>query len=572
MRLSKYHLPTLKEAPSSAEIISHKLMIRAGLIKKLTSGVYTLLPMGLRVIRKVEKIVREEMDKSGALEVCMPSVQPSELWVESGRWGKYGKELLRIKDRHGREFCYGPTHEEVVTDLVRDSIRSYRDLPINIYQIQTKFRDEIRPRYGMMRAREFMMKDAYSFDTDEESARKSYQKMRSAYMAIFKTIGLDFRAVEADTGQIGGSSSHEFMVLADSGEDTIAYCDKCDYSANIEKVELARPEKKKRDPAEKSCMIEKVSTPGLKSIEDVARFFDVDERACIKALVYITDDEKKIVALVRGDHEVNEIKLARLVGAEELRFATDEEIEEAGSVAGYVGPVGLEGALVVADHGVITMNCAVAGANETGFHFTNVEPSVDFTADITGGIRKVLEGDKCPRCDEGKFGLAKGIEVGHIFALGTKYSESMKATYLSADGKENPMVMGCYGIGIGRTAAAAIEQMADENGIVWPTSIAPYQVCIMPLDMKSEALLSACDKLEEELAARGIDVAVDDRNARPGVKFNDADLVGYPIQVVVGKKSFAEGNMEIKIRKSGEKFAEPIGDGVEKIIGLLKDL
>jgi prolyl-tRNA synthetase len=563
MRLTRYYIPTLKEAPSEADVASQKMMMRAGMIRKLAAGIYSTLPLGLRVIRKLENIIREEMNRAGAMEVFMPAVQPSELWVESGRWDVYGKELLRFRDRHDREFCFGPTHEEVITDLVRRDVRSYRDLPLNFYQIQTKFRDEIRPRFGVMRGREFSMKDAYSFDATDDGANKSYEAMRVAYTAIFTRLGLNFRAVEADTGQIGGSFSHEFMVLAESGEDTIAYCGKCEYAANVEKVQIKAPADV--DSAE-LLPVEEVSTPKMKTIEEVAGFMKVAPERLIKTLVFKTDTGEVVIALTRGDHDVNNVKLARAVKAAEVTMADDAEVYKATKApAGFLGPIGLSSVIIVADNAVRVMRNAVTGANKKDTHVRNVNHERDFPNATFADIRNVKAGDPCPRCDGGTMGLARGIEVGHIFKLGVKYSEAMRATFLDSDGKEQPMIMGCYGIGVGRTAAAAIEQNHDDKGIIWPSSIAPFDVAVIPLNMDDEAVVKAAEEVYATLMKEGFDPIIDDRDARGGVKFNDADLVGYPVQVVVGKKSLAEGKVEIKNRKTGERVSVAPGEVVAEV-------
>jgi prolyl-tRNA synthetase len=569
MRLTRYYIPTLKEAPSEADVASQKMMMRAGMIRKLAAGIYSTLPLGLRVIRKLENIIREEMNRAGAMEVFMPAVQPSELWVESGRWDVYGKELLRFRDRHDREFCFGPTHEEVITDLVRRDVRSYRDLPLNFYQIQTKFRDEIRPRFGVMRGREFSMKDAYSFDATDDGANKSYEAMRVAYTAIFTRLGLNFRAVEADTGQIGGSFSHEFMVLAESGEDTIAYCGKCEYAANVEKVEIKAPEQV--DSAE-LLPVEEVSTPKMKTIEEVSGFLKVAPERLIKTLVYKTDTGEFVIALTRGDHDVNNVKLARAVKAGELTMADDAEVYKATKApSGFLGPIGLSSVTIIADNAVRVLRNAVTGANKKDAHVRNVNHERDFPDATFADIRNVKAGDPCPRCD-GAMGLARGIEVGHIFKLGTKYSEAMRATFLDAEGKEKPMIMGCYGIGVGRTAAAAIEQNHDDKGIIWPSAIAPFDVAVIPLNMDDEAVVKAAEGIYAELMKEGFDPIIDDRDARGGVKFNDADLVGYPVQVVVGKKSLAEGKVEIKNRKTGERVSVVPGEVVAEVRKVLESI
>ena len=573
MKYSNYFIPTLKETPAEAEVISHQLMLRAGMIRKLAAGIYSLLPMGLKVIRKIENIVRQEMNDAQAIEVLLPSIQPSELWKESGRWDVYGKELLRIYDRHQRDFCYGPTHEEVITDLVRNEVRSYRSLPINLYQIQTKFRDEIRPRFGVMRAREFIMKDAYSFDANDAGVEDSYMKMKRAYRSIFKRCGLKFRAVEADTGQIGGSFSHEFMVLAESGEDTIAFCDSCDYAANVEKVALKAPggfAEATENPA-----IEVVDTPGHGTIEEVSEFLGESADNFIKTLVYNTGIKGKenIVVLCRGDHGINEVKLARAIGADEVTLADAETVlKVTGAPVGFAGPVGLTSAPILADNYVKPMQNGVTGANKKDQHLKNVNPERDFPGVEYADIRQPVEGDGCPVCDSGVLKLAKGIEVGHIFKLGVKYSEAMGATFLDAGGNEQPMIMGCYGIGIGRTAAAAIEQNHDDNGIIWPVGIAPFEVAVLPLQLKDEAVMKTAEDIYSELEKAGHEPILDDRDLRPGVKFNDADLLGFPVQVVIGKKSLADGLVEIKIRKSGERTTAPLSEAISRVDQILADL
>lgn len=569
MRFSKLFAPTLRESPADAEVVSHKLMLRAGMIRKVAAGIYTLLPLGVNVLRSIENIVREEMILAGAQEVNMPMVVPSELWKESGRWDEYGKELLRLKDRHGRDFCLGPTHEEVVTDLVAGEIRSYKNLPTNLFQIQTKFRDEIRPRFGLMRGREFVMKDAYSFHATEECAEKEYHKMKAAYSRVFERCGLDFRAVEADSGNIGGSFSHEFMVLADTGEDAIVSCEKCDYAANIERAEIGIPvgEGRPSEVASSPPMPEKVSTPGKKSIEEVSDFLKVRPETLIKALVYNTD-KGPVMALVRGDHGINEIKVRRAVDAAWAELASEDIVSEiTGAPSGYVGPVGIKGP-IIADFSVRAMTGAVTGANQDGAHLRNVEPGRDFCAEYTD-LRVAASGDKCPRCDDGRFKLFRGIEVGHIFMLGTKYSESMGAKFLDENGKEKPMIMACYGIGIGRTAAAAIEQNHDEAGIRWPAPIAPYQVSIAAVTMKDHDSLELAESLYFGLMDKGIPTLMDDRNVRAGVKFKDLDLIGIPVRITVSTKTMKEESVEIKER-GGETKLVGYKDTVAEIIRILK--
>ncbi len=560
MRYSRYFLPTLKETPSEAEITSHKLMLRAGMIRKLSSGIYSYLPLGLKAIRKVENIIREEMNRAGAQELLLPMVQPAELWQESGRWEQYGKELLRFKDRHKRDFCLGPTHEEVITDLVRREVRSYRDLPLNLYQIQTKFRDEIRPRFGLMRGREFIMKDAYSFDADEKGAEKSYWQMYETYHRIFTRCGLNFRAVEADTGTIGGSFSHEFMVLADIGEDTIVFCQDCDYAANIEKAEVKSTIS---PPAELPKPKEEVHTPGKHTVEEVTAFLGVPPQKLVKTIIYLADG-KPVAVLVRGDHEVNEVKLGRLLSCNELELAPPEIIRtETGAEVGFAGPIGLN-IPIIADLALKGMANFVTGANKTDYHYVNVNLD-DFSVTQFADIRLIVPNDPCPRCG-GRLEFKKGIEVGHIFKLGTKYSKALKATYLDAQGKERYIVMGCYGIGVGRTVAAAIEQNHDKDGIIFPYPIAPYQIYLLPVDMNNSEIAKTAEELYVKLE-RHWEVLYDDREERPGVKFKDADLIGIPIRVTLGKH-LKEGKVEIKVRKTGEVILTSLAeleDALEKI-------
>jgi len=547
MRQSQLLIPTLREDPGEAEIVSHRLMLRAGLIRKVAAGIYTYLPLGLRVIRKVERIVREEMDKAGAQEVLMPIASPAELWLETGRWDFYGKELFRFKDRHERDFCLGPTHEEVITDLVRREVRSYRQLPANFYQIQTKFRDEIRPRFGLMRGREFIMKDAYSFDADEAGAKESYRKMYEAYKAIFARCGLTFRPVEADTGLIGGTSSHEFMVLAETGEEGIAVCDACEYAANVERAELQ--EHAHKPPPETLRGKRRVPTPGKKTVEEVTAFLKVPATQLVKTLLYRADG-KTVAVLIRGDHEVNEAKLKKALGATDLVMAEPTTVEQlTGAPVGFAGPIGLSGVTLVADLAVKNLANIVVGGNAADTHWVDVTPGRDFTPDRYADLRNAMAGDTCPRCAK-PLRIARGIEVGHVFMLGTKYSEKMKALYLDKQGQEKVIVMGCYGIGVGRTAAAAIEQNHDAKGIIWPAPIAPFYVHVLPLADKGK-VLEAAVALETALEKAGIDVLMDDRDERPGVKFNDADLIGCPYQVVIGEKNLSQGQVELKERRTG---------------------
>jgi len=549
MRYSEMFLPTVREVPSDAEVASHQLMLRAGLIRKLTSGVYSYLPLGYRVIRKFEQIVRDEMNRAGAQEIFMPTVQPAELWQESGRWTHYGKELLRFRDRNDRECCLGPTHEEVVTDLVRNEVKSYRQLPVNLYQIQTKFRDEIRPRFGVMRCREFGMKDAYSFDTDEEGAEISYRKMFDAYNRIFTRCGLRFRSVEADTGSIGGSFSHEFLVTADSGEDAMVYCADCEYAANLEKAEVHRPDAKAVDEKE-FLHLEEVHTPDVRTIEEVCAFLNVTPQNVVKTLIFSADG-KAVAILIRGDEEVNEIKVKNYLGCNELELAMDDMIREVtNSPRGFAGAIGIK-CRILADYSLMNMKNMVMGANREDYHVKNVNIGRDFKINDFVDLRAVKEDDVCPRC-RGAICFARGIEVGHVFKLGTKYSKAMGARYLDKNGQEQTIVMGCYGIGIGRTVAACIEQNYDDKGIIWPMALAPYQVMITPVNVKDEALLLTAEELYQKLSSAGLDVLLDDRDERAGVKFMDADLLGIPLRVTIGPKRLAEGKVEVRFRRSGE--------------------
>jgi prolyl-tRNA synthetase len=547
MRQSQSLIPTLREDPGEAEIVSHRLMLRAGMIRKVAAGIYTYLPLGLRVIRKVERIIREELNKAGAQEVLMPIASPAELWLETGRWDFYGKELFRFKDRHERDFCLGPTHEEVITDLVRREVRSYRQLPANFYQIQTKFRDEIRPRFGLMRGREFIMKDAYSFDADEAGAKESYRKMYAAYKAVFSRCGLTFRPVEADTGLIGGTSSHEFMVLADTGEEGIAVCDACDYAANVERAELQ--EHAHKPPPDTLREKRRVPTPGKKTVEEVTAFLKVPAARLVKTLLYRADG-KTVAVLIRGDYEVNEIKLKKALGATDLVMVDAATVEKlTGAPVGFAGPIGLKGVPLIADLSVRGLANVVVGGNAVDTHWVDVTPGRDFTLDRYADVRSAVVGDACPRCTK-PLRIVRGIEVGHVFMLGTKYSEKMKAIYLDKQGQERMIVMGCYGIGVGRTAAAAIEQNHDAKGVIWPAPIAPFHVHVLPLADKGK-VLEAAIALETEFERAGIEVLVDDRDERPGVKFNDADLIGCPYQVVIGEKNFSQGLVELKERRTG---------------------
>lgn len=547
MRTSQMLIPTLREDPGEAEVVSHRLMLRAGMIRKTAAGIYTYLPLGLRVIRKIERIVREEMNRAGAQEVLMPIASPAELWRETGRWDFYGKELFRFKDRHERDFCLGPTHEEVITDLVRREVRSYRQLPLNCYQIQTKFRDEIRPRFGLMRGREFIMKDAYSFDRDEEGAKRSYQSMYDAYHRIFTRCGLTFRAVEADTGLIGGSSSHEFMVLADTGEETVVYTDDGTYAANVERAEVSLSSD---TPLEPPRPLKKVATPGAGTVEEVTAYLKVEPHRLVKTLLYRAG--KDLVAiLLRGDHTANEIKIKKILGVMDVELADTKTVTETtGAPVGFAGPVGLQRVRIVADYAVKALSNFVVGGNEADVHYLDANWERDFTVERFADLRNAQAGDAAPR-GTGVLKVAKGIEVGHVFMLGTKYSQSMKATFLDPQGQEQPAVMGCYGIGIGRTAASSIEQNHDVKGIIWPVPIAPFHVHLLPLSQSAQ-VTHAAQSLYDSLTQAGIEVLWDDRDERAGVKFNDADLIGAPYHLVIGEKGLAQGTVELKERKTGE--------------------
>ena len=554
MRLSRFFLPTEKEDRSEAVVASHRLMIRAGMIRQLTSGVYSFLPLGLRAARKVAQIVREEMDRAGAQEVFLPALQPADLWRESGRWDHFGPELVRLRDRNNREFCLGPTHEEVVTDLVRKEVRSYRQLPLILYQIQTKFRDERRPRFGVMRAREFTMKDAYSFDATEEGAEESYRKMYEAYSRIFQRAGLRFRAVEAETGAIGGSFSHEFMVLAESGEDAIVSCDRCSYAANVERAEIAPPEGPP-DPGLEPKPMEVVSTPGMRTVEEVCGFLEAEPTRLIKTLLYLADGIP-VAVLVRGDREVNEAKVMRVLGVSQLALADQETIERVtGAPVGFCGPVGLgeRGPLrILADREVMFLKDGITGANAPDAHLVHVLPGRDFQVDLLADLRSATAGDRCPRCGRGSLELWRGIEVGHVFKLGTKYSEAMGATFQDEHGQEKPMIMGCYGIGIERTVAAAIEQNHDQDGIIFPMAMAPFQAIVLSLQQERHEVREAAEGLYRELLEAGVETLLDDREERPGSKFKDADLMGIPLRINVGAKSLAGGKVELRHRATSQ--------------------
>ncbi len=563
MKTSQTLIPTLREDPGEAETVSHRLMLRAGLIRKVAAGIYTYLPLGLRIIRKIEQIVREEMDRAGAQELLMPIASPAELWRETGRWDYYGKELLRLKDRHERDFCLGPTHEEVITDLFRREVRSYRQLPLNFYQIQTKFRDEVRPRFGLMRGREFIMKDAYSFDSDEAGAKISYRKMYDAYTRIFTRCGLTFRAVEADTGLIGGDVSHEFMVLAETGEATVVYSDRDDYAANLERAEVLPPAGFDPSPL---CPLTRVSTPQRKTVEEVTAYLKIAPHQLVKTLIYKAGEET-VAVLIRGDHELNEVKLARLLCVSEVELAAPDRVQTlTGAPVGFAGPVGLKEIRIVADQAVKAMKNFVVGANEADTHYQCANWDRDFQVEQFADLRNAKPGDPSPR-GAGSMMLAKGIEVGQVFLLGTKYSKSMQATILDDQGKERLAIMGCYGIGIGRTAAAAIEQNYDEKGIIWPLPIAPFHTHLLTVS-QSESSTRAAERLYDDLQAADIQVLWDDRTERAGVKFNDADLIGAPFQIVVGDKGLADGSVELKTRRTGIKTRVPL----QEIVGHLRKL
>lgn len=553
LRFSSTYLPTLKETPADAEVVSHKLLLRAGMARKMAAGVYVYLPFGLRVIEKIAAIVREEMNASGFQELQLPMVEPGDLWRETGRWEHYGKELLRFRDRNGRDYCLGPTHEEVITDLVRGEVKSYRQLPVRLYQIQTKFRDEIRPRFGLMRGREFLMKDGYSFDVSPEAAEESYKLMHDAYNRIFRRLGLRFRPVEADTGSIGGSFSHEFMILADTGEDTVAICQNCDYAANVERAEI-RPCERKELPREEP--LEKVTTPGCHTVEEVCQFLKLPPRKLVKTLIFNVDG-KPVAVLARGDRTVNEHKLKRLLKAETVELAPDEMVVAAtGAPIGFAGPVGLD-IPIFADNELAADNNYATGGNEPDTHLLNVCPGRDFKVAQWADLRLITPEDACPKCG-GKIEMTQGIEAGHIFMLGEKYSKPMKAVFLDENGREKNMVMGCYGIGVSRVAAAAIEQGHDEKGIIFPPEISPVDCVFLNLDPARAEVTEKAEELCEILKDKGLDVLLDDRKERPGVKFNDADLLGIPLQLVLGARGLAKGVVECQDRRTGEKGELPL--------------
>ena len=547
MRQSQLLMPTLREAPSDAEAASHKLMLRAGLIRQLAAGIYTYLPLGRRVLRKLEQIVREEMDQAGAQEVLMPALQPAELWQQSGRYEVYGPELIRLRDRHEREFTLGPTHEEVITALVRGEVNSYRQLPVMLYQIQTKFRDEKRPRYGLLRGREFLMKDAYSFDKDWDGLHRSYMSMYEAYNRIFTRCGLRYRAVEADAGSIGGEGgTHEFMALADIGEDTIAACNACRYAANLEKAEYRIVHRENSGPASQKKELERLHTPEIKKVDQLVEAFGLGADAFMKTLIYVADG-KPVAVIVRGDHEVNEIKVKNALAANNLELADQETAERVtGAPTGFAGPIGLN-IPILADHAVLAMDAGIAGANEKDYHFGSVIPDAHLANALAGDYRNAIAGDCCPRCEQGRLTFHLGIEVGHVFKLGRKYSEAMNAKFLNDSGTEQPLIMGCYGIGVSRLLSAVIEQHSDNNGIIWPKSIAPYHVHVIPVSAKDQVQMDLALHIAARLQEAGVETLLDDRDERPGVKFKDSDLIGIPLRIVAGKQA-AEGIVELKFR------------------------
>lgn len=569
MLASRLYSPTLRELPADAVVVSHQYMLKAGMMRKIGNGIYSFLPLAWRSIQKVEKIIREEINKTGAQEIMMPIVQPAELWQKTGRWDVFGPEMFKLKDRNDREYCLGPTHEELVTSLIQMDTASYKQLPVSVYQIQNKYRDEKRPRFGLMRSREFIMKDGYTFDADEEGLDKQYKLMYDAYTRIFTRCGLTFRPVIADSGAIGGSGSHEFEVLADSGEADIVYCENCDFAANIEAV----------DPLTVKCDIhndkekELVKTPGQHTIEMVCDFLHAPVAQSVKAVVYNVDG-LVVLAMVRGDHEVNETKIQHIYNAINVDMASDEDLKKVGLTAGYISPIGLKRTKdfdILVDPTVMEMQDACCGANEKDKHYIHVNPARDFTDVRVETIRQIQEGDVCPHCG-GKIVRCRGIEVGQVFKLGTKYSEALHATFLDNQGKSHPFVMGCYGIGVTRTVAASIEQNHDDDGIIWPVAIAPYEAVIVPANNKSEEVMAAAGKLYEDMEDSRDEVVLDDRNERAGIKFKDADLIGYPVRVTIGKKWQQSGCVEIKIRRSGEVVEVPLEEAKDKVLEILKTL
>ena len=572
MLASKLYSPTLREIPAEAEIASHQYMLKAGLIRKNGGGLYTFLPLGRKVVLKVENIVREEMNATGAQEIMMPIMQPSEIWHESGRWNAYGPEMFKLEDRHGNQYCLGPTHEELITTLVRNELRSYKQLPVTLWQMQNKYRDEIRPRFGLMRSREFVMKDAYSFDMDEEGLHENYKTMYDAYDRIFTRCGLTFKPVEADSGQIGGSHTHEFMALAAAGEAEIVSCSQCEYAADIEKAVPGTLEM----PQEDAKDVELIETPNCATIEDLAKFLDIPVEKTIKAVAFTIDNEKVVLCMVRGDHEVNDVAVQNLVGGNAIEPATEEQLKAHGLQPGYMSPMDAdkpdnETLFVIVDPTAMNVCNGVTGANKHGYHYQNVNPKRDFKDVIVATVRLMTDTDQCPHCGA-PIDIVRGIEVGQVFELGTKYSEALHATFLDKNGKAKPFFMGCYGIGVTRTVAAAIEQYHDDKGIMWPVAIAPFEVDVVPVSSKDESQVQIANTLYQQLQAAKVDVLLDDRNERAGVKFNDADLIGYPIRVTVGKKSAAEQTVEIKVRRTGEEEVVAIENAAVRVQEILTDL
>ena len=569
MLASRLYSPTLRELPSDAVVMSHKYMLKAGMMRKIANGTYAYLPLAFRAIQKVEKIVREEINKTGAQEILMPIVQPAEIWQKTGRWDVYGEEMFKLKDRHGRDYCLGPTHEELVTTLIQMDTSSYKQLPVSVYQIQNKYRDEKRPRFGLMRSREFIMKDGYTFDADQEGLDKQYKLMYDAYTRIFTRCGLKFRPVIADSGAIGGNASHEFEVLADSGEADIVYCKHCDFAANIEAVEPNTLHSDIKNDKEKEI----VETPGQHTIDMVCNYLHAPVKQSVKAVVYKLDDTV-VLAMVRGDHEVNEVRLQNIYGAINVGMASDEDLERVGLTAGYISPIGLKRTKdfdIICDTTVMEMQDACCGANDKDKHYIHVNPARDFGDVRVDTIRQIDAHDVCPECG-GEIVLTKGIEVGQVFKLGTKYSEKLGATYLDNNGKSHPLVMGCYGIGVTRTVAASIEQNHDDDGIIWPAAIAPYEVVIVPANNKSEEVMEAARKLYKDMEDSQDEIVLDDRNERAGIKFKDADLIGYPVRVTIGKKWQQSGNVEIRLRRTGEVIEVPLADCKDKVLEILKHL
>lgn len=571
LKQSQMLIPTLREVPADAEIASHKLLLRAGMARQLASGIYTYLPLAIRTLHKIQAIVREEMNRAGAQELLMPAMQPAELWHQTGRWDVYGPELVRLQDRHERPFALGPTHEEVITSLVRDEINSYKKLPINLYQIQTKFRDEVRPRFGLIRCREFIMKDAYSFDTTQEGLDRNFQAMYDAYTRIFTRVGLNFRAVEADAGAIGGKGTYEFMALCEIGEDTIAYSEEGDFAANLEKAEVVYTPSAK--PEEEVPAAQKVHTPDVKTIDQLTQALNVEAKKIIKSLIYRVDDQL-VMVLVRGDHELNEVKLKNLYDATHVGMASEAELRElTGAPAGFVGPVGLDAKKVeiIADQFVQDVYDGIVGANETDYHLIHVVPGRDFAVSRFADLRNITEGDKCPRTG-GAIKFARGVEVGHVFKLGTKYSQAMGATFLDENGRSQPMIMGCYGIGVSRTIAAVIEQNNDDDGIIWPVAVAPFHVHVIPVNVKVEEQRQASEQVTEQLQRAGIEVLFDDRPERAGVKFKDADLIGLPLRITVSDKAAQEGIVEVRVRKNGDTHVVKLDELVPTVKALLASI